>query len=84
MTRQKKIFTAERGVALDPYFGMHIHDCEQCSRYKPSEPATLALLCLEGSVLWKRENKAEVEKKAEYQNPNQTSKAEAKKLMRYK
>ena len=52
----RKKFVPEKGVLLDANFLSHVINCDQCKRYEADKPATLALQCLEGSVLWKREN----------------------------
>lgn len=53
MGKQLKVFDATRGgVLMDATFKDHARDCAQCVQFKADEPATAALMCLEGSVLY--------------------------------
>ena len=52
----KKIYNASNGIALDDCLANHILHCKQCQQFDKDKPATLARCCLEGSILWKREN----------------------------
>ncbi len=77
------------GVQIDPDFQSHRDNCEQCCAL--ILPAELAKLCLEGSVLWKRENvrvrKTKVPQTTDIFGEtgiNRTTKTHAKLLMRYK
>lgn len=82
--RQKKIYTAEKGVLLDGNFLTHAAHCKDCQRFEEAKPASIALMCLEGSVLWKRENAVHVERATQERGPNFASKADVKRAMRYK
>ena len=71
-------------VLMDAKWADHLRNCEACRRYDETKPATLALMCLEGSVLWKRENVSGPARQQEARSDNYCSKDELKRLMRYK
>jgi len=81
---EKKTYRAETGIALDSTFLYHAASCEQCKLYDESKPATLALQCLEGSVLWKREHATPVSREQGWKPDTVVSKDEAKRAMKYK
>lgn len=82
--RKPKVYLAETGIALDATFAHHATNCEQCMRYDADKPSTLALQCLEGSVLWKRENSTPIKREKADQSATVVSKSEAKAAMKYK
>jgi hypothetical protein len=41
---------------MAPDFKTHLTMCEKCRRYNPERPATMSLLCLEGSILLKAQH----------------------------
>ena len=49
-----KAYEPALGIAIDSTFAAHVEHCQKCQRYDATKPATLALLCLEGSILWKQ------------------------------
>jgi hypothetical protein len=51
---------------IDGAFRWHRKNCDQCRRYIPSSPATLALLCLHGAILWKQQFPRKPKKPKEY------------------
>ena len=73
-----KNYIPETGVPVDGSFVEHKRNCRRCASGKLSE------LCLEGSVLWKRENAVKRETKRAPDGEYHTTKAHAKELMRYK
>jgi hypothetical protein len=79
-----KSYHAEKGVAIDDTFAHHLHNCARCRQFDAAKPATVALLCLEGAVLWKRENGVKVTPEREQKKETIVSKVEAQKAMRYK
>lgn len=79
-----KVYRAESGVLLDSTFAHHSTSCKECQRFDADKPSTIALMCLEGSVLWKRENGVTVKREQEERPRNWASKADVKKAMRYK
>lgn len=80
----EKQYFPERGVLLDSSFAFHAQSCESCKRFNAERPETAALLCLEGSVLWKREKAEPAKRKEEWRPPTFVSKAEVKAKMKYK
>lgn len=53
--KELKTYVAQRGVQLDADFTSHVAGgCEQCHQFDPERPATAAVMCLEGSVLYTR------------------------------
>lgn len=80
----KKVYRAESGIALDSTFAHHSTSCEECQRFDAKKPATIALMCLEGSVLWKRENGVTIKREQEERSQSWASKADVKRAMRYK
>ncbi len=79
-----KAYKAEKGVELDSSFAFHCSRCDVCKRFEANKPATVSLLCLEGSVLWKRENVTATPRSAPARGDHYASAAEVKRLMRYK
>ncbi len=66
-------------------FAEHVQHCDRCRRYDAEHPDTLALLCLDGSVLLKNGAPKVVKPKPVLPtDKNKTSKKEAQRLMRYK
>ena len=80
MTKTYDVFN---GVALDPDWLQHVATCEACRGFDCAKPATMANMCLEGSILWKRENIL-VKPKLPDLETTKVSRAKAKLLMRYK
>lgn len=79
-----KIYNSALGIAIDDCFANHVYSCATCKQFDAAKPATVALLCLEGSVLWKRENGVKVTPEREEKKSTVVSKAEVKKVARYK
>ena len=73
-----KMFYAEFGLPLDASFDIHRGKCSRCSAGDIKE------FCLEGAVLWKKENVVKPVKAEAEKDPHRTSVAKAKSLMRYK
>lgn len=78
-----KPYRADVGVQLDPSFTSHLARCEQCAQFDASQPASAALLCLEGSVLWKRENKVAAPRQLFVRDGNKASKDEIRRITKY-
>jgi hypothetical protein len=80
-----KNYIADKGVPLDENFLRHTAGCDKCRKFKPESPASAAHLCMEGAVLWKRENATAAVRQPKYADSQfRASAAEVKKLMRYK
>jgi hypothetical protein len=78
-----KLYHPAHGVAIDDTWATHVHRCDACRQFDATKPGTLALLCLEGSVLWKRENQDKSKPKKERDESYASPKA-IKAAMRYK
>lgn len=73
------------GITMHAGFATHIRDCEQCRAADLATPRALADLCLEGSVLWKRENVVQEQKAPDPEQAKfRTTAANLRKIMRYK
>lgn len=72
------------GVPMDANFISHTANCANCKQFDAAAPATFALLCLEGSVLWKRENTDAPKREPLARGQFETTTKHAKELMRYK
>lgn len=68
------------GVPMDANFNTHRASCELCKAAEDN----LASLCLEGSILWKRENAVQPKKEPTRRSEFWCSKAQMKSLMRHK
>ena len=79
-----KPYDAQHGIMLDGSFALHCTGCEECRRFDAEKPATVALLCLEGSVLWKKENHEPTPRVAQHRPETVVSKEAAKRAMKYK
>lgn len=79
-----KMYHPEKGVPIDGDFLIHLSNCAQCRRYDATKPGTLSLLCLEGSVLWKRENVVSVPKTTRRSDDSYASPKDLKAAMKYK
>ncbi len=80
-----KIFDLSVGaLALDPSFALHQSSCAQCQRFSPEKPGTAGELCLEGSVLWKRDNPTKIVRPRMERSKYYCSKDELNALMKYK
>jgi hypothetical protein len=79
-----KDYAPETGIPLDPTFGTHKLNCKLCQRFDPERPASASLLCLEGSVLWKRENQVKEKRAPIIRDEYRRSKEEVKAATRYK
>lgn len=44
------------GFLLDRTFFDHMRECPSCQRFSSDKPETAIHLCLDGAVLWKKEN----------------------------
>lgn len=82
--RKKKVYNSSTGITLDANFLTHVANCEQCKRFDEKKPGTLALMCLEGTVLWKRENGVTIAPEKPPKGDHWVSKQEAKRQMKYK
>lgn len=82
--KQLKVFTAERGIMLDHNWAEHAAVCEQCKRFDAKKPDTAGLMCLEGAVLYKRDNQTRPVTPTPPRTDNYASKAQMKAAMRYK
>lgn len=79
-----KTYIAATGIPLDDCFTNHLYNCETCKQFDQKKPATVALLCLEGAILWKRENGVKVTPERPVKDETFVSKDAARKAMRYK
>ena len=73
-----------KGVPLDPTFADHLAYCPTCREFNPLKPTTATRLCLEGSILWKRENIVAPKEIPAPINEFRVTKKEAEAAMRYK
>lgn len=75
-----------QGLMMDANFTTHRATCNQWREYVESEPATLGCLCLEGSVLLKRDTAASRPRSMERapRDEHLVSKDELKRRMVYK
>lgn len=80
----KRPYHAERGMPLDGSFAIHAPLCDKCQKFDPDKPATIALMCLEGVVLWKAANREVVARKPNWKPDTVRSKKEVKAAMKYK
>lgn len=77
-----KPYDARLGIKIDSDFTAHLAKCARCCGFD-EKPASLVALCLEGSLLWKREN--EVGGKRVRDRPSTwRSKDELKRVMKFK
>lgn len=72
------------GVPLDANFVEHCRICERCQQFDPSKPATASLMCLEGAVLYKRDNVTRPRVARQERPESFATKAQVKALMRYR
>lgn len=81
-----KSYHPEKGVPLDGDFLTHSAKCDRCKLFDAERPATMSLMCLEGSILWKREHGVAAPKVSHITgNPDhRASKEELRKAMKYK
>lgn len=85
MKRKLKEFDTNRGLQLDANFESHVSGgCERCRQFDATKPATAALMCLEGAVIYKRDNVVRGRSTAATRPSTFASKAEVKRLMKYK
>lgn len=84
MTNTLKPYHAQRGVPLDADWMTHLASCERCRLFDATKPATAASLCLEGSVLYKRDY-AVVKRSAPVdRGEHYATKAKVKRATRYR
>lgn len=83
MKGELKKFDANRGLQLDGDWPSHRSQCARCTQFDPAKPATAGVMCLEGAVLYKRDN-VERPRTVRAPNPGRVSKAHLKNIMRYK
>jgi hypothetical protein len=69
-----------KGVAMDADFLSHTSCCERCR----TAQSNLGALCLEGSILWKRDNERRIAPEAVAKDEHIASKERARAAMRYK
>ncbi len=79
-----KDFQATRGVQMDDNWESHRRDCERCRAFDASKPATAAAMCLEGAVLYKRDNQTRPKAVEAPRDEHYATKAQVKSAMRYK
>lgn len=80
------------GMPLDADFRSHADLCECCRAFDTSKPITATELCLEGSILWKRDNEQAKQKVVVNEfhegdfigGGHRVSRDKAKQAMRYK
>lgn len=84
MPKTLKQFSADRGILLDAFFTTHAVGCEQCCRFNAEKPATAALMCLEGAVLYKRDNPVKAPRVVAEKGENFATKAEVRRAMKYR
>lgn len=84
MKSNLKEYKPDRGVLMDSNFENHAAHCESCKLFAPDRPATAAHLCLEGSVLWKRDNPAPRSRAEVPRDEHYCTKGEMKRLKRYR
>ncbi len=84
MEREELKDYGPKGVALDPTFADHLAYCPTCREFNPLKAATATRLCLEGSILWKRENIVAPKEIPAPKNEFLVTKKEAEAAMRYK
>jgi len=80
-----RAYVPTRGFQIEGQtFAQHQRSCPRCGRFDEEKPATLALLCLDGSVLWKKDNTVATERDSRPLSPYHAPAKEVRKLMRYK
>ena len=79
-----KLFDANRGLQLDKDFTEHARDCRGCKQFDPKKPATSVHLCLEGAVLWKRDNVKAPKRPRVERGEFFATKSEMKRVTRYR
>jgi hypothetical protein len=84
MPKQMKVFSAARGIQLDHNWEQHAAVCEACGQFDAKKPATAAAMCLEGAVLYKRDNIEKPQTPKPERTDNYATKAQMKAAMRYK
>lgn len=81
--KERKNFDPNRGLQLDGTWEDHARACDRCAQFDPTKPATAAAMCLEGAILYKRDN-AVARRQRVGRDENRGTKAQVKALMRYK
>lgn len=82
---KERTLVAGSGFPLDgASFAQHAVACADRGRFDAAKPATLALLCLDGAVLWKKDNAQPVKRETKEHSSYHTSASAARKLMQYK
>lgn len=81
--KEPKTFDPNAGVALDGSWDSHRLLCERCAQFDAARPATAAAMCLEGAVLYKRDNVVTTRQRIE-RDEHHGTKAQVKAAMRYK
>lgn len=84
MKTLKAFLPARGGVPLDADWTTHVAQCKRCALFDATKPATAVNLCLEGSVLYKRDNEVRVRRAPEDRGEHYATKAEVKRAMRYR
>jgi hypothetical protein len=82
--KELKAFQPGAGFQLDGDFATHTSHCADCRQFDADKPATAALMCLEGSVLYKRDNPDRRTRSEAQRDDNYATKAQIKAAMRYK
>lgn len=79
-----KEFSLFTGLQMDSTFEFHRTTCTRCAAFDRAKPSTAGAMCLEGSVLWKRDNVAAKKKPPEPVDEFRGTKAQVQAAMRYK
>ncbi len=79
-----KDYDVYNGIPLDHTFAQHILTCSDCVKVNSANSATLRHLCLEGAVLWKRENQEKRKTGEKIVDDHIVKKSEMWRHMKYK
>lgn len=82
--KPSKKYDANFGALLDESFATHSRDCPDCQRFDAEKPATASLMCLEGSVLYKRDNVTRPRSARPERDDNYATKQQIKAATRYR
>lgn len=79
-----KPFEVHTGVRLDESWWYHSQVCERCAKFDEKKPATAVEMCLEGAILFKRDNAKAQPKPETQRDEHYATKAQVKAAMRYR